>query len=125
MLIIDIGALQLSIIVSSILCFTFMLQLTTTQLQLCQTTGSSDDTTDYIIRLAHQYEYNSRGLLHCRYTSFISNNKFPLHIEHNPFSMSLIFPLDESILYTINHTGVWDGHHISYSGSEKFSVHMY
>ena len=31
---------------------------------------------DYIIGLTHQYEEYSRGLLHCRYTSFISNNNF-------------------------------------------------
>ena len=37
-----------------------------------QTPSSSDDMTDYIIMFAHQYNYNSRGLLQCRYSSFIS-----------------------------------------------------
>ena len=47
---------------------------TTLSINQHRTLSSSDDATDYIIRLAHQYKYNSRGLLHCRYTSFTPIN---------------------------------------------------
>ena len=54
---------------------------TTVSINQHQTPGSSDDMTDYIIMFAHQYNYNSRGLLQHRYSSFISIITF-----HNCYS---------------------------------------
>ena len=135
MLIIDIGTLQLSVIVqSSILCFTFMLWLTTTRLQALrhfsinqhQTTSSSDNVTDYIIRLAHQYKYNSRGLLCCRYTSFISNKQSRYFIwSRNTLEISLskhfiawIQELLLLLLFRSNNNGFTHG-----DGTVAFPIH--
>ena len=46
--------------------------VTTVSINQYQTPDSSDDMTDYIITFAHQYKYNSRGLLQHRYSSFTS-----------------------------------------------------
>ena len=51
-----------------------VITFTTLSINQCWTLGSSDNVTEYLIRLTHQYEQYSRGLLHCRYISFTPIN---------------------------------------------------